>query len=310
MSGAALPPLAAEFLVQLEQQQHYSLHTVSAYRHELARFCRGLEVELLDAKPHHISAFVAGLHHDGLKPKSIQRALSAVRSFYAYLLRNGTIATNPAAAARAPKAKKHLPKVLDPDQAKHLLDKKARSPSDPAKGAQDQAILELFYGCGLRLAELVGLDLGDLDLSSGFVRVLGKGNKERQAPLGRYAVRAIRSWLQHHPNPVADAPLFVGRSRQRISPRTIQQRMKRLARERLGDDSLHPHMLRHSFATHLLESSGDLRAIQELLGHSDIATTQVYTHLDYQHLAQVYDRAHPRAQMNQWTNPKDSIKDA
>ena len=192
----------------------------------------------------------------------------------------------------APKAKRNLPKVLDADKASQLLDFAAQKDD---RAICDQAILELFYGSGLRLSEVVNLRIADLDLNQGFVDVLGKGNKRRLVPLGRHCVKALKRWLSAHPNPLADSWLLPGRGTGPLSPRTIQSRIKRVAQRQLGEDSLHPHMLRHSFATHMLESSGDLRAVQELLGHADIATTQIYTHLDFQHLAKVYDKAHPRA---------------
>jgi integrase/recombinase XerC len=280
------------FLHHLEAEKRYSPHTVAGYARELARFDEMQRASFSSIKPHDVTRFVAALHHRGLSAKSIQRALSAVRSLYSYLNRRQIVASNPAAVARAPQAARKLPQVLDTDQTARLFEFTPRTPLE----CRDKAILELFYGSGLRLAELVALDAGDADLKAGFVRVLGKGNKVRQAPLGRYSVIALRAWLAHHPAPSPDAPMFLGRGTNRISPRTIQARMKKLAQRQLGDDALHPHMLRHSFATHMLESSGDLRAIQELLGHSDIATTQVYTHLDFQHLAKVYDQAHPRAQ--------------
>lgn len=185
---------------------------------------------------------------------------------------------------------------------------KSEPPAGPStntnqdRDKRDQAILELFYGSGIRLAELVALNISDIDLNSGFARVTGKGNKVRDVPLGRYCVDALQQWLKVCGTSDPDAPLFTGRRHQRINPRTVQSRIKTIAAERLGDDVLHPHMLRHSFATHLLESSGDLRAIQELLGHADIATTQIYTHLDFQHLAKVYDAAHPRAQRSRDAN--------
>ena len=184
-----------------------------------------------------------------------------------------------------------LPKVLDTDQAARLLDFQPQN----AKEKRDKAIIELLYGSGLRLMEVVGLSIKDLDLAAGFVTVLGKGNKVRQVPLGRLCIKALDEWLAEHPSIATDAPLFPSKNGQPISPRTIQKRLKDIAVIQLGDNSLHPHMLRHSYATHMLESSGDLRGIQELLGHNDISTTQIYTHLDFQHLANVYDKAHPRA---------------
>jgi integrase/recombinase XerC len=288
---AAVNPHVASFIQHLQVERRYSAHTLSAYTRELDKFTSHYTKDVLGAHTHDITHFTNALHHQGLSAKSIQRALSAVRSFYTYLQHRGLVQSNPAAAARAPKAKSRLPKVLDTDQAAALF----TGTEQTKLGIRDRAIIELFYGAGLRLSELVGLNIGDLDLQTGLARVLGKGSKARQAPMGRYCINALKLWLAQHPDPLPDAPLFTARGRQRISPRTVQGRLKAIAREKLGDDALHPHMLRHSFATHLLESSGDLRAIQELLGHSDIATTQIYTHLDFQHLAKVYDQAHPRA---------------
>ncbi len=284
-------PLIERFLHHLKIEKRYSPHTLSGYSRELGKFRAYYNGELTDTKTHDITLYIGKLRQQGLQAKSIQRALSAIRSFYNYLHRRGEVAANPAAAARAPKVKRTLPQVLDTDQAARLFDADVKTPAE----LRDRAMLELFYGSGLRLAELVQLNVMDLDLQTGFVRVLGKGNKARQAPLGRHCIRALQAWLDERGPLAADAPLFTGRSNGRISPRTVQTRLKKIAVQQLGDSALHPHMLRHSFATHMLESSGDLRAVQELLGHSDIATTQIYTHLDFQHLARVYDAAHPRA---------------
>ena len=281
----------SRFLHHLRVEKRYSKHTTDGYQRELEKYRAFYDGDLTTAKSHDVTLFTGMLRHKGLQAKSIQRALSAVRSFYSYLQKQGEVASNPAAVARAPKAKRKLPQVLDADQTARLFDARVSSPME----RRDRAMLELFYGAGLRLAELVQLDIGDLDLSTGIAKVLGKGNKARHAPLGRHCVSALQAWLDEHSRPQPDAPLFTGRGNARISPRTVQMRLKKIAVQQLGDDSLHPHMLRHSFATHMLESSGDLRAIQELLGHSDIATTQIYTHLDFQHLAKVYDAAHPRA---------------
>jgi integrase/recombinase XerC len=215
-----------------------------------------------------------------------------VRRFFEYLRRLGEIDINPATAVSGPKQERRLPKALDADLSSRLFDSPAETPRDK----RDAAMLELFYGSGLRLAELVSLNVGDLDLDEAMVTVLGKGSKERRVPLGSHSIRAIRTWLATRPRAGSDAPLFTGRGEGRISHRTVQNRVKAAAAKSLGSDALHPHMLRHSFASHLLESSGDLRAVQELLGHANLTTTQIYTHLDFQHLAQVYDKAHPRAQ--------------
>jgi len=279
------------FLDYLTIEKRYSKHTVYGYRHEVKRFLKFYGKDLLNAQNRDITRFTASLKSQGLQAKSIQRALSAVRSFYTWLVVTNKLQANPASTTRAPKAKRKLPKVLDTDQAARLFDAQAKKPSE----IKDRAILELFYGAGLRLSELAQLNICDLDLTQGLARVTGKGSKERLAPLGSQSVKALQAWLAQHPKAEREAPLFTGRGEKRISPRSIQVRLKKIGVAQLGDDSLHPHMLRHSFATHLLESSGDLRAIQELLGHADITTTQIYTHLDFQSLTKVYDAAHPRA---------------
>jgi len=286
-------PSIDQFLQYLTVEKRYSKHTLSGYQRELDKFSGFLQANPLAAKSHDITLYIGRLRQQGLQARSIARAVSALRSYFTYWQRQGRVKINPAAIARTPKAKRKLPTVLDTDQAAQLFDKPANSPLE----RRDRAMLELFYGSGLRLMELVSLDIRDIDLAAGFVRVLGKGNKMRNVPLGRHSITALENWLRDHPDQQPESPLFLGRARQRISPRTIQNRLKKIAAEQLGDNALHPHMLRHSFATHMLESSGDLRAIQELLGHSDIATTQVYTHLDFQHLAKVYDAAHPRGQL-------------
>lgn len=285
------------FIDHLRYEKDYSPNTLAAYRRDLHKFANGLDKSADSIRSHDIDAFVARLHSEGLAPRSIQRALSSVRSFFNYLDARSHLRTNPAAGTRAPKTRRRLPATLDADQAARLFEFDAST----ARQKRDKAMLELLYGSGLRLSELVGIDVRDLDLDGGFVTVLGKGKKVRQVPLGRHCIVAIREWLQEHPClQVApfdkSAPLFTGRGSNRISPRTVQSRLKRIAIAQLGSTELHPHMLRHSFASHLLESSGDLRAVQELLGHSDLGTTQIYTHLDFQHLAKVYDAAHPRAE--------------
>ena len=283
--------LIEQYLRHLTVVRNCSGHTLSAYKREICRFADFLQKPLAQGTPQDVTAFISKLRHKGLSSKSIQRNLSAIRSFYGYLLDQEIITTNPATVARSPKVKRRLPKVLDTDQASRLLDFQPHN----AKQKRDKAIIELLYGSGLRLMEVVGLSIKDLDLAAGFVTVLGKGNKVRQVPLGRLCIKALDEWLAEHPSIATDAPLFPSKNGQPMSPRTIQKRLKDLAVIQLGDNSLHPHMLRHSYATHMLESSGDLRGIQELLGHNDISTTQIYTHLDFQHLANVYDKAHPRA---------------
>lgn len=287
----------ARFLDTLRVERRYSPNTLAAYRRDLAaleEFCAAEGIarwEQLNA--HHIRALIAARHRRGLTGRSLQRLLSALRGFFAWLISQHELKSNPAAGIRAPKSPRPLPGTLDVDQMARLLDIGATD----VLALRDRAILELFYSSGLRLAELAGLDLGDLDLGDGAVRVTGKGSKTRVVPVGRHARAALERWLAERraiPGPDETA-LFVGRNGRRLAPRAVQARLKAWARRQGLDISLHPHMLRHSFASHLLESSGDLRAVQELLGHADISTTQIYTHLDFQHLAQVYDAAHPRA---------------
>lgn len=299
---SALDGAIAEFLDYLKFEKNYSAHTLAAYQRDLVRFARDVDLPAQRIHDHHVSAFVARLHSRGLSPRTIQRTLSTIRSFFRYLESRRVAKRNPAAGTRAPKEKRRLPGTLDTDQAARLFEFEADTP----RLKRDKAMLELIYGSGVRLAELVGINIGDLDLEAGFVTVLGKGRKARQVPLGRHCVTALGDWLAVHPGPEPDAPAFTGRGSGRISPRTVQQRLKQIALIQLGSPELHPHMLRHSFASHLLESSGDLRAVQELLGHADLSTTQIYTHLDFQHLAQVYDAAHPRAERQRGSGDAES----
>lgn len=284
--------LLDRFLEHLRVEKRYSANTVSAYRRDLQRLAQSARVPWPDVRGHHISTFVAALHAGGLAARSIQRTLSASRSFFAYLEKIQVVGANPASGSKAPKSRPRLPRTLDTDQAAQLFEFEARTDIEK----RDRAIAELLYGSGIRLSELVGINVADLDLSSGFATVTGKGNKVRQVPIGTHCVAAIESWLACRGYPPGGEPLFTGRPGRRISPRTVQLRLKQLASRQLGSNQLHPHMLRHSFASHMLESSSDLRAVQELLGHADISTTQIYTHLDFQHLAKVYDAAHPRAE--------------
>jgi integrase/recombinase XerC len=216
-----------------------------------------------------------------------------LRTFFGFLMREGVLGANPAVGVQAPKAKKRLPETIDVDQVNRLLSFR----TDDELGARDKAIMELFYSSGLRLSELVGLDLTDLDLADRTVRVLGKGRKTRIVPVGRYAVEAITHWLRQRPGMAGtgERALFVSQRGERLRPRSVQTRIAQWAKRQGLGVHVHPHMFRHSFATHLLESSNDLRGVQELLGHASISTTQVYTHLDFQHLARIYDAAHPRA---------------
>ncbi len=287
----------AHFLESLRVERRLSPHTLSAYRRDLASldaFCAAEAIaHWKQLTAHHIRALVAAQHRRGLDGRSLQRLLSALRSFFEYLIGQQELGHNPAVGIRAPKSPRRLPDTLDVDQMIRLLE----LPADGPLAIRDRAIMELFYSSGLRLSELVNLDITDLDLNDGTVRVTGKGNKTRIVPVGRHAREALKTWIDQRmaiPGPDEQA-LFIGLAGRRMTPRAIQARIKLWARRQGLDINLHPHMLRHSFASHLLESSGDLRAVQELLGHADISTTQIYTHLDFQHLAQVYDAAHPRA---------------
>lgn len=286
------------YLAELRDVRRLSPRTLVNYRRELdcviaeaGRLGIGAWSALTAQQVRQISA--AG-HRAGLSPRSLALRLSALRAFFNYLLRQGLVKDNPALGVRGPKTARKLPGILDVDAVAQLLD---AMPADDALACRDKAILELFYGAGLRLSELTGLDREWLDLNDGMVRVLGKGRKTREVPVGRMAVAALRNWLQIRGDfPGHDGPaLFLSQRGGRLGPRAVQQRLV-YWHTRLGlPERLHPHKLRHSFATHLLESSGDLRAVQELLGHADLSTTQIYTHLDFQHLATVYDQAHPRA---------------
>ncbi len=282
-----------EFLAHLQVERRMSAHTLDAYRRDLtalAGWSTEQGADVIGLHTEQLRSFVASEHRRGLSPKSLQRRLSACRSFYQWLLKHGRIAASPAAALRAPKAPRKLPQVLDADEATRLVE----VPTDVPLGLRDRALLELFYSSGLRLSELCALRWRDLDLASGFVTVLGKGSKERKVPVGSHARNALEAWRAEQGG-TSEAHVFPGRGGGPISQRAVQIRLKQLAQRQGLFKHVHPHMLRHSFASHILESSGDLRGVQELLGHADIATTQIYTHLDFQHLAKVYDAAHPRA---------------
>lgn len=287
-----------KFINHLADERRLSPHTLSSYERDLKQlllFCEQQQLvhwSVLDG--HHMRSYVGRRHHAGMGGRSLQRELSAIRSFFNYLLREGLLKINPATGITAPKSAKRLPKTLDVEQLAKLL---TIDVDDPL-AVRDMAIMELFYSSGLRLAELVALDLGGVDFADDTVRVTGKGGKPRIVPVGRMAKRAILAWLKQRGLLLKDQSeqaLFLSNRGTRISVRSIQQRMKQWAVKNEVGSHVHPHRLRHSFASHLLESSGDLRAVQELLGHADISTTQIYTHLDFQHLAQVYDKSHPRA---------------
>ena len=296
-----MTPEAKQWLERFERflvtERRLSPHTVSAYRHDLStlvEWCERNGIERWGALDHqHVRSFAARSHARGLKGRSIQRRLAALRTFFGFLQREGAIKLNPARDVPAPKAGKRLPQTLDVDQMARLLAFKPRN----ALETRDLALMELFYSGGLRLAELTALKLKDLDLATGSARVVGKGRKERIAPVGGKAIKALRDWLGQRAS-MAHAhceTVFVGRNGGPLSARAVQLRVAARARAQGLPQHVHPHLFRHSFATHLLESSRDLRGVQELLGHANISTTQVYTHLDFQHLARTYDQAHPRA---------------
>jgi integrase/recombinase XerC len=295
------------FLEHLAVERHASPNTLDGYRRDLESLAawtttHGFDIATLTGEQ--LRAFVAAEHRRGLSPTSLQRRLSACRSFYRWLLRHGVIAASPATAVKAPKAKRRLPQVLDPDEAKALVE----VPTDAPLGLRDRALLELFYSSGLRLSELCALRWHDLQLEDGLVTVLGKGRKQRSVPVGSHARAALAAWRADQ-RPAADAPVFPGRKGP-LTPRAVQLRLRHLAQRQGLFKRVHPHLLRHSFASHVLESSGDLRGVQELLGHADIATTQIYTHLDFQHLAKVYDAAHPRARRKTKARTTDDDADA
>jgi len=290
-------PAIAEYLQELRVSKRYSPHTLANYQRDLKVFATAAEarglVEWKEVDGKLIRAMVAEQHMEGVSGRSLARRLSALRGLLNYLLKLGLVSSNPAADVLAPKGKRKLPDTLDADEVSRLLSENLNDPMI----CRDLAMFELMYSSGLRLSELVKIDLADLDLSVGQVRVIGKGGKTRDLPVGKFAIQAINKWLVYRRTlpGSADKAVFISTRGKRIAPRTVQMRLKKLAESQGLSRNCYPHMLRHSFASHLLESSGNLRAVQELLGHADIGTTQIYTHLDFQHLASVYDKAHPRA---------------
>lgn len=289
-----------QFLTYQRDVRQLSRHTVEAYRHDLrgfSEFCQQRQLQDVGAiRDVDVRHWISSLHQSGKSGKTLQRALSSLRALFRFLGEQDLSLGNPAADVRAPKPERRLPKSIDPDNIGVLF----QTDDDDPLQVRDRAIAELFYSAGLRLSELVSANIGDIDPSTRLITVTGKGRKTRTVPVGKMALQALQQWLDLRPlsedalSP--QSPLFVSQRGQRLSARSVQDRLKQLAvRSGLSGD-LHPHMLRHSFASHLLQSSGDLRAVQELLGHANISTTQVYTHLDYQHLAKVYDATHPRAQ--------------
>jgi integrase/recombinase XerC len=293
--GQPLAQQVGQFLEYLRDVRQLSPHTLSNYARDLRRWDTACASQGLgsaeDIQSGDMRHYVSRLHREGLQGKSIQRALSAIRSFYNWLGRSQHIRHNPAQGIQAPKQSRRLPKTLDADQVDLYLKNRGTEPLE----LRDHAMAELFYSSGLRLSELAGLDIADLDLPGKLVTVTGKGNKTRSLPVGKQAAIALQAWLGARPLVAGEDAVFTSNRGQRISVRSIQARLRLLGRKAALQQDVHPHMLRHSFASHLLESSGDLRAVQELLGHANISTTQIYTHLDFQHLAQVYDAAHPRA---------------
>lgn len=280
----------------LRIEKQVSPHTLSNYQRQLQAVCEMLEQKQVTAwqevEASTVRWILSQSHKQGLSAKSIGLRLVALRQFLAFLVKQGELKVNPTLGIKSPKSNKHLPKNIDAEQIGLLLNIDSNEPLD----LRDVAMMELMYSSGLRLSELQGLDLGDMDLPNREVRLLGKGNKERIVPIGSKALNAIEQWLavrgQFHPK---DNAVFLNQRGGRLSHRSIQLAMKKWGQKQALDTHLHPHKLRHSFATHMLEASQDLRAVQELLGHSSLSTTQIYTHLDFQHLAKIYDSAHPRA---------------
>jgi integrase/recombinase XerC len=289
-------PFVSDFLSHLIRERRLSSHTAEGYAHDvrvLLELTQQQESALQDLQMQQIRRFVARLHSRGLGGKSLARMLSAWRGFFNYLARDHGFTRNPCAGVRPPKSPKALPKALSPDEATRLV---GITQSDPL-AVRDRAMFELLYSSGLRLSELTSLSLGDVSFADATVRVIGKGNKTRVVPVGSHALQALTAWLSvREPLPRRnETALFLTQRGDAISPRAVQSRLKAWGIKQGLPSRVHPHMLRHSFASHVLQSSGDLRAVQEMLGHASISTTQVYTHLDFQYLAKVYDAAHPRA---------------
>ena len=300
MSGSSqtLDPNLQAFIEYLQYERRYSLLTIEHYQRDILQFTKWLfeqePLSTLDATSEfQIRQWIALLHRAGLKSQSLQRKLSSLRSYFRFQIKHKRLVSNPASDIRAPREAKRLPQTLDIEQIGQLLN----IPDDDFIGARDKAILELFYSSGLRLAELARLTVSDLNLDSALLSVLGKGNKVRIVPIGSKAILALQNWLLHRQasNTDSSSTLFLSKQGKAMTHRNIQLRVNHWQEQQGISQTVHPHKLRHSVASHLLQSSGDLRAVQEFLGHSDISSTQVYTHLDYQHLANVYDKAHPRA---------------
>jgi len=290
------PPFVSDFLSHLIRERRLSPHTAEGYRHDvcvLLELAQEQDSALQDLQIHQIRRFIARLHGRGLGGKSLARMLSAWRGFFNYLARDHGFSRNPCTGVRPPKSPKSLPKALSPDEATRLV---GFTQDDPL-AVRDRAMFELLYSSGLRLSELTSLSLGDVSFEAATVRVIGKGNKTRVVPVGSHALQALQVWLPVRESlpPRNDSALFLNQRGDAISARAVQSRLKAWGIRQGLPGHVHPHMLRHSFASHVLQSSGDLRAVQEMLGHASISTTQVYTHLDFQYLAKVYDQTHPRA---------------
>ncbi|WP_232842767.1 tyrosine recombinase XerC [Psychrosphaera ytuae] len=292
------------YLSFLQHERGYSKHTLATYLRPLLSLAVQLHRDSIshwsEVSEADLKRWLVSFKKANLKPSSIQNKVSSCKGLFRFLLQKGVITTDPSELVSAPKSGRALPKNMSVDELSGLLSFEPESPIE----FRDKAIMELFYSSGLRLSELAGLNISSLNLSDREVRVLGKGNRERIVPLGQLALQAINDWLKHRVlfeterTDTQTAPLFLSKLGNRLSTRQIDQRLKHWAQKQGLKGTLHPHKLRHSFASHVLESSGDLRAVQELLGHQNLSTTQIYTHLDYQHLASVYDKAHPRAKKN------------
>lgn len=295
----------AAFYVYMRSEKQFSPRTLDSYQRDLVKFtsycAANALTDIAAITPQDIRLNLAQLHRAGLGGKSLHRWLSALRSFFNFCIRRGWRKNNPADGLQAPKSPRALPKTLDVDQAAQFVEVSG----DNFLACRDRALLELIYSSGLRLAEVAGLNLGDIDLSEGMVNVIGKGNKARALPVGSKAIAALQLWFPARALRCSreEQAIFITRRGTRITHRAIQKRLQQLSISQHMDNPIHPHMLRHSFASHMLESSSDLRLVQEMLGHANISTTQIYTHLDFQHLAKVYDQAHPRAQRKK--NPAD-----
>lgn len=300
-----------DFLQHLKSERQLSPLTIKHYQRDLQQlfdYCQQVDVkQWRRVDSHHIRRFVNQLHRRGTGARSLQRLLSACRTFFNFLIRENLVSNNPATAIKAPKTPHHLPKTLNTDEVSQLL----VSSSDKQIALRDFAMMELMYSSGLRLAELVALDLDSLDNQAQEISVIGKGRKQRIVPVGSHAIKAIQNWLTVRNDwckADTDSALFISQRGRRLGTRSVQARMAYWGKRQGLGARLNPHKLRHSFATHILESSGDIRAVQEMLGHANLSTTQIYTHLDFQHLAKVYDAAHPRSKLASKLNDKQGSK--